>query len=312
MLFTSSIAPDVVLPRMTAPETAGMILALSTAYHAMERAHSPTIAPPSEAPPAVSESFPPPAGVPTIAPALADCAARLERAGREVSAACELGRRNAVSVTAGKASREERRVRFDACRRAWSALNAQVSVWRETHALDALTPAQRAAFDRVLPAGAAMDLRRRGLAVWSAGSAALASMQSEGLVAVFASLGGASVLSHLQRAHADFGAALGVSRPLSSAASPRRANGAAIAAAYASAQAVLREYVLKVYASVSAAAPATERLATALLAPLLEEAARARPAAKPAAGPPVTPRKTTVATSAANDVAPTLRPTGTA
>lgn len=308
MLHTSSIAPDVALPRMTAPETAGLIQALGTAHEAMVRAHSPTLAPPSNAPPSAGGSFPPSSEVPSVPWAVSECAARLERAGREVAAACEAERRDAVTATAGKASRDARRLRFEAYRRAWTALNAQVSVWRETRALDALADPQRAAFDRVLPAGASIDLRRRGLAVWSAGDAALASLRAEGLVAVCAALGGSVVLAHLQRAHDDFGASLGVSRPL--AAAPRRSN--AVAAAYTRALTVLREYVLKVYASVTPTAPVSERLAVTLLAPLLEAAARAKPAAKPAAAAPVTPRKATVARDAANDVVATLRPTGTA
>ncbi len=308
MQFTSSIVPVISLPRMSAAETTAMILALKTAYDAQKAAQAPSEerAAPTRAERRHPRKPPVTANV-SIGQGVSGCMTRLCVAGNALSGACAAGLDADESEAADRANRAERRAHANQYKRAWSALVAQLGVWRETGSLMSLPAASRASFERVLPADLKVNLLGRARALWTAGDHRLARMSAEGVDESVAALGGADVLSHLRRAHQQLGASLGVSKPVAAPRTPAREVFASLVAA----QTVMREYVLKVFAMIDPEVQGSDAAAAALLAPLLDAARAgvskpARPAKKPAA-----PAQTPVAHAPANDTAPAARPTGT-
>lgn len=112
---------------------------------------------------------------------------------------------------------------------------------------------------------------------WSEVEARVTTLSEKKLDAKVAKLGGARFLTVLRAAHADYGAALGIT------AAPPTPEKPALRKAFDAFAAALRTYVLKVAAHVEEDNPATAKLAAALLLPLTEWPKRARSAAdKPA------------------------------
>lgn len=284
-----SIAPQVTLPRMTAGETCTVAQALKTSHDAQPR------------------------GV--VPQPVTRCLHRLTAACDTLGQGGNRQLRRAQAKAEQKSRGARRRVDYNTCQRAWTALFDQVGVWRTTGAVRRLTPDQQAALDHVLPVkGPDFDLRSRNRALWNTGSALLGHMTSNGLDDVFVTLGGAEVLAHVRRTHDDLGAALGVSSPMAAPVS----QGPTVAAPLAVVQERLREYVVKVYALLDAEVEGSDAIVGALLAPLFDVAEsraqksaatkRAKKTATKTAAP------TTVVTSSstpANDVTPAQRPTGT-
>lgn len=306
MMQTSSIAPVVTLPRMGAAETVTMILALMTALHARIGAHGHNVKPLK----AGKDATPVQPAVPAT---VTSAATRLGHAEKQLSASCAQRVMCSSAKMSATTNRAQRRARFNACQRAWSAVNAQLQAWSTAKVFDTLSPAQRAAVERVFPDGASIELKGRGRALWGLGAAKLAQFDAAGLGAVFEALGGAHVMNHLRSEHNALGAVLGVSAPLGKTATSAPDTLAVLATALDA----MRGYVLAVYGTVDPDVPATAELAEALLAPLLDAAAQPRKTvtraktakAKQPATPvaPVAP----VAHAPANDVAPAQRPTGT-
>lgn len=301
MLTTSSIAPMVVLPRMGAAETIPVLHALATAL--ATQVDAPTAVPSTTHTPRRTAQPGVPAAITEAGAALAPCCAALT-----ASCARSSGR---MTRSSGGTNRAERRARYDACKRAWSAYQSQLNVWRETHALDALTESQRASFDDVFGDGIGVDVNARQRVLWTQGAAKLAALDAAHLDAVITTLGGARVLSHLRAAHAALSASLGVTAPLPSGAT-ETAPPSDVLEVLNEAHAAIRQYVIVVYASVTRANPASATLAESLLAPLLELAATPRATPRKKSETPAQPvAPTPVVQRAANDTAPALRPTGT-
>lgn len=305
MMQTSSIAPVVTLPRMGAAETVTMILALMTALHARTGAHGHNVKPLK----AGKDAAPAQPAVPT---AVTSAAARLDHAEKQLSASCAQSVLCSSAKVSATANRAQRRARFNACQRAWSAVNAQLQAWSTAKVFDTLSPAQRAAVERVFPDGASIELKGRGRSLWGLGAAKLAQFDAAGLGAVFEALGGAHVMNHLRSEHNALGAAFGVSTPLAAGNAAKSAPDTL--AVLTTALDAMRRYVLAVYAMIDPDVPATAELAEALLAPLLDAAAqprktvtRAKTAKAQQPATPVTP----VTHTPANDVAPAQRATGT-
>lgn len=294
MIQTSSIAPVVILPRMGAAEAITVSLALMTALRARNntRAHAP--------PRARAERDAPPvqAAVPST---VTSAAKRLDRAEKRLSSSCARSVKRATARSSATARCATRRERFWACKRAWAALKGQLRAWRDAKVFDALSPAQRAAVERVFPGGASIDVNGRTRAVWGLSAAKLAQFDASGLGEVFDALGGALIVSHVRSEHAALGAVLGVSVPLPS--SDAAAEASDVLDALARTLDAMRSYVLAVYGAVDPDVPTTEELAGALLAPLLEAAAQRRKTAARAKTPKVQRAATPVMQVPANDVA---------
>lgn len=299
MMIQSSIAPTIVLPRMTAGELTAMILALETSLHAV---HPEPAA--GAAHTARKQSAPRAAPSMAIPAQVVACAARLVAARRALTLASDGAVSAREAEAAARASRALRRGHYNRCKRAWTAFYAMLGAWREAGALVLLPDASRAAMDRVVPPTGAPNLRRRALALWNDGARQLAQLERSGASETVAALGGAAVYAHLRATHDALGTSLGIAKPVeASTARPGRVSPALTHAASA-----LRDYVLKVYGMADDAVEGSADVAAALLAPLLDLAAshRARPAAAKTPQPEVAP----AAPAPANDDASAVKRTG--
>ncbi len=277
--MSSSIAPQVALPKMTAGETYTVVQALKTSHDAQSRE-------------AITRPL-------------------TRSMNRLVAASVALGP-GGTRRRRRERSRADRRECHYACQRAWSALLQQVSVWRETRAVARLSDTQRSELDRILPAeGFDFDLRDRGRILWSAGAEVLGKMKSSGLEDGIVKLGGTDVLDHVKRAHEELGATLGVSAPMAAPV----AQGPGVAAPLAIVNDILRDYVLKVYALLDPEDAGSDAVVGALLAPLFDvTTSRNRAVAKgaePAEERAAPEKVVTPSPAPANDVTPAQRPTGT-
>ncbi len=244
------------------------------------------------------------AAVPVSIPGnIPSCMKRLDGA----CATLSLARRSAASQDAGRAPTSVRQGVAGRYRKAWSAVAEQLSVWSKAGVISELPEASRASLVRVFgEALSAPDLSGTAAAAWIKGAETLDRVKSEGVDALFSSLGGGRVLANLTRVHAEVGAVLGIT--VAGSPSPVSTR---VSDAIAAVRSVMGEYVIKVQAMIDPEVPGSESAASSLLAPLVELSSRARPAKKATKATPVTPPVTQreVATPA-NNAAP-LRPTGT-
>jgi hypothetical protein len=311
------IHPIVVLPRMDAGDAITLTLSLKTSLHAAQTPQAKHAEESAATPRArrreVEAASAHPIAV-VIPSNVTSCMTRLDACCTALSNA-----RRAGDTTRGNAqsSRSSRKALFERYQRAWSAGSGQVRVWRETGALDALTPMQRTSLDEVFPsAGDGAVARANARRRWARGRDRLATMKARGLDEVFASLGAARVLTNIEMAHAQLAAELGVTEHTKPSASTGE-----MGEALSALQATLREYVIKVHALADPATPGTDALIATLLAPFeeLRKTSRATPAkpatekksstAKTPATPPVIDPH--AKPSNTDTASPALRPTGT-
>ncbi len=247
----------------------------------------------------------PEAAVPVSIPGnIPSCMKRLDGA----CATLSLARRSAASEGAGRAPSSVRQSVTGRYRKAWSAVTGQLSVWNKAGVISELPEASRASLTRVFGEELrAPDLSGTAAAAWVKGADTLDHVKSEGVEALFSSLGGARVLANLTRTHAEIGASLGITVAVSSS-TPASIS---VRDALAAARSVMSEYVIKVHAMIDPEVPGSEAVASSLLAPFGELSKRARPVKKATKTAPVTPPVTRrEVADPANDAAP-LRPTGT-
>lgn len=122
---------------------------------------------------------------------------------------------------------------------------------------------------------------------WAEASARLQRIEADGLAKALRELGGEPFLRNLNKAHKEYGEALGVTSPRATVAAPT----APVREPLQRLQDALRQYVLQLVANVNEDEPATVELAEELLNPLAEwqrRSPRSAAATEPAPAPPAT------------------------
>lgn len=200
----------------------------------------------------------------------------------------------------------------------WRALRAFVSAYFELEAAGGIdATALRAAHDVVFGGKRSqLFLRADDEEMWTQGRQKLALVESKGLAAQIASLGGEGIVAHLRSTHDAFGAALGLT-DVKPAAEPRNVRNT-----MALARAAVDEYAVKVAAMIDAEVPGSAELASVLVAPIFAACASRRAEPKTATeeeapddtvSKPDVPAPVAAPVPVATPVAPVepLKPTGT-